>query len=380
MREFDQIAKLWAQSEQAGEAAVLATVVKTQGSSYRLPGARLLITARGQRAGSVSGGCLEDDLVKKAWWLTDGNQRVIRRYDTTSDGEIVPQFGLGCSGIIHVLLERLTPGNAQVLDLLESVREYRRPAAMAHIIQPQALTGQRLILDAQGQTSHDIADTDLAALLETMAAEILEARQSRNIILPNGVETFVEVVTPPVRLLVFGAGDDAIPVTQLAKYLGWSVSVFDGRSHYARRERFPQADEVTVREAGGSDTAIDTDSWTVAVLMSHSYSQDLEMLRELSSWPLAYLGILGPRKRTAQLLADAELDASGLTGTLHSPMGLDIGADGPEQVALAVIAEIQATLNGRDGGLLRERSGSIHAKEDDAGEAESVWVRSIACA
>jgi xanthine dehydrogenase accessory factor len=187
-------------------------------------------------------------------------------------------------------------------------------------------------------------------------------------------------VTPRVRLLVFGAGDDAVPVTELAKYLGWQVLVFDGRAHYARREKFPQADAVVVHTAGKAaaipeiDAIAQIDKWTAAVLMSHSYAQDLETLGELAGTHLSYLGVLGPRKRTAQLISDAGLDPSLLGPTLHSPMGLDIGADGPEQVALAVVAEIQARLNGRAGGLLRERIGSIHSTGDGSADPESSWL------
>jgi xanthine/CO dehydrogenase XdhC/CoxF family maturation factor len=241
---------------------------------------------------------------------------VVRRYDTTAEGEISEGgYGLGCNGIIHVLLERLAPGNAAVLDVIRGVRTHRRPAVVTH---------------------------------------------------PTGWE---ETLNPPPRLLIFGAGDDAVPLTELAKYLGWQVFVSDGRAHYARRDKFPQADQVTVR----SDTPPPIDPWTVAVIMSHSYSQDLDVLRCLSSQPLRYLGILGPHKRTVQLLADSGLDASRVSPDIHSPMGLDIGADGPEQVALAVVAEIQAALNGREGGALRQRDGSIHGQE-------SPWVRSIVCA
>src|SRR5581483_10954406 len=138
-------------------------------------------------------------------------------------------------------------------------------------------------------------------------------------------------------------------------------------------------DEVVLRQTGSSAPP-KIDPWTVAVLMSHSYTQDLDVLRQLSSQPLSYLGVLGPAKRTVQLLAEAGLEPGRLIPGLHSPMGLDIGADGPEQVALAVIAEIQATLNGRQGGLLREREGSIHAREDHASDPENLWVQSIACA
>jgi len=384
MKELEQILELWSKADREGAPAVLATVVKTRGSSYRLPGARLLLLPNGRRAGSVSGGCLEDDLVKKAWWLTESGPTV-RRYDTTPDGEIAPAYGLGCSGVIHVLLERLLPGNPGVLGLIHNVRSQRRPAVAAHLIEPLAAAGQRLAIDTAGAVVHNLAGADLALALETEARRALAEGSSHTVSLCGGaIEAFVETINPTVRLLVFGAGDDAVPLTILAKLLGWNVCVLDGRAHYARREKFPEADEIVVRSAGKPNPPLAIDPWTVAVLMTHSYSQDLAALRELSSEPLRYLGILGPRKRASQLLSDAGLDPERLAPALHSPVGLDIGADGPEQVALAVAAEIQAALNGREGGSLRQRGGSIHDPGERSGRSESVRVQlkvqSIACA
>jgi xanthine dehydrogenase accessory factor len=374
MKELEQILRLWKTAEASGESAVLATVVKTRGSSYRLPGARLLLAPNGQRTGSVSGGCLEDDLIKKAYWLTESGP-VIKKYDTTPDGEIASGFGLGCSGIVHVLLERLNPGTPTVLNTIEETASKRVPAVIAHLTQPATFAGQRLIIDAHGSVHHNLADAELASSLERESKLLLSRRVSGSVLLKDHIEAFIEIVTPPLRLLIFGAGDDAVPVTEIAKYLGWQVWVFDGRAHYARREKFPKADAVVVRTAGKAHTVPGIDGWTAAILMSHSYAQDLETLRELSGKGLSYLGVLGPRKRTLQLLSDSGLDCSALGPTLHSPMGLDIGADGPEQVALAVVAEIQATLNGRAGGLLRERIGSIHSSGDATPGLESRWLQ-----
>jgi len=240
-------------------------------------------------------------------------------------------------------MERVKPGHAKILDLIRQVRATRNPAQVAHVLQPDHEAGQKLYLPGE-----------------------FEAGER---------ELFIETLSPAVRLLVFGAGDDAIPLTDAAKYLGWEVFVYDGRSHYARREKFPRADEVTVRVAGAPAPPVDP--WTVAVLMSHSYSQDLEALKELAHLPLPYLGVLGPSKRTEQLLSDAGLEREKMTAKLYAPMGLDIGADGPEQVALAVIAEIQASLNGREGGPLSTRDGCIHAREVDPAAA---WSQSIVCA
>jgi xanthine/CO dehydrogenase XdhC/CoxF family maturation factor len=377
MKELDSILQLWKRTEQAGESAVLATVVKTLGSSYRLPGAHLLVTSTGQRAGSVSGGCLEDDLVKKAWWFTQ-NGPVIRRYDTTADGEIASGgYGLGCNGTIDVLLERILPQTRSIITLAAEAHARRVPAGVAHFIEPKSAAGRRLIVDTDGFVSHNIEESQLATRLESEAKAAVAEGASRHVTV-EGIKIFMETLLPPVRLVVFGAGDDAIPLTKIAKFLGWQVMVFDGRAHYATRERFPLADLVAVRQSGQAAAAVDR--WTVAVIMNHSYTQDLEVLKELTHVPLLYLGLLGPRKRTDQLLSDSGLDERLLASDLHSPMGLDIGADGPEQVALAVIAEIQASLNRRTGGPLRDRRGSIHAREGEASENIATPVQSIACA
>lgn len=377
MKEFEPILQLWKRTEQAGEPAVLATVVKTQGSSYRLPGAHLLVTSDGKRAGSVSGGCLEDDLVKKAWWFTEKGP-VIRRYDTTADGEIATGgYGLGCNGTIDILLERVAPGTRSTITLASEAHAERRIAGIANIIEPRNLAGRHLTIDTRGSVSTNIDDPRLAALLEAQANAALAAGDSRHFAAED-LEAFIEVLRPAIRLVIYGAGDDAVPLTKIAKVLGWQVMVFDGRAHYATSERFPLADLVAVRQPGQAASIVDP--WTVAVIMNHSYSQDQQVLQELAPVPLLYLGLLGPRKRTRQIFADSGLDERLLNSDLHTPMGLDIGADGPEQVALAVMAEIQASLNGRAGGPLRDRRGSIHAREDHQPEESISSFRSIACA
>jgi xanthine/CO dehydrogenase XdhC/CoxF family maturation factor len=378
VKEREHILHLWQSLTTSNEPAVLATVVKTLGSSYRRPGARLLLAANGQRAGSVSGGCLEEDLIRKAFWLTEKGP-ALRRYDTTPDGDIqsgdarsANGFGLGCNGIVHVLLERISHAQPGVLHLLDQVHQRRHPASIAHLLAPLELAGQRLAVDSHGAASHNIGD---AALLESLLNEQAANAANRVTVLDSGHEVFFETLTPPTRLLIFGAGDDAVPLTELARQLGWQVSVFDGRAHYARREKFPAAQLVSVRPSETPAASLIIDPWTVAVTMTHSYSQDLNNVRALAAEPLAYLGVLGPRNRTVQLLSEAGIDPL-LLENIHSPMGLDIGADGPEQVALSVIAEIQATLNRRTGGSLRARAGSIHSVSLDG----SPYKSSIVCA
>ena len=377
MKEHEQILELWSEAEKAGEEAVLATVVKTQGSSYRLGGARMLLTRGGQRAGSISGGCLEDDLLRKAWWLTQTGP-AIRRYDTTPEGEITGEYGLGCSGIIHVLLERVTPGHARILELLREVRSSRTPAAVVHLLQPIAELGRRLIVPPRDSVEDNVTDSALRSWMLETAQAALSASQLRANLHNGAQEIFVETIAPPVRLLIFGAGDDAVPLTQLARHQGWQVHVYDGRAHYARPEKFPSAHQVSVL-AADEPVRMEADRWTAAVIMSHSYSQDLQRLRDLSGQVLPYLGVLGPQKRTRQLLEDAALNENRLRSVLRSPMGLDLGADGPEQVALAVVAEVQAVMNGRGGGALCQRDGPIHADETEPNDAR-FFIRPIVCA
>lgn len=199
MSEIEKILELWRQCEQRGEDAVLATVVKTQGSSYRMPGARLLVTQGGVRAGSVSGGCLEDDLIKKAWWLTETGP-MIRRYDTTPDGEIATEFGLGCNGIIHILLERVRPADA-IFNLFRETRTTRQPALVAHLIKPPENVGARLVRDPAGRLTHNL-NIGLAASLQ-LAAEAALADLSGSISWSDGsCEALLETIAPPIRLLI----------------------------------------------------------------------------------------------------------------------------------------------------------------------------------
>jgi xanthine/CO dehydrogenase XdhC/CoxF family maturation factor len=332
----------------------------------------MLLAQNGRRVGGISGGCLEDDVVKKAWWLTSNGPHV-RRYDTTPDGDISTDgFGLGCNGVIFVLLERVQAKTALILDLLDEVNQLRRPAVVAHVIASSESVGRRLVVRANGDVHDGLADTRFA---EDVLAAAVGLDASKRLVTPRG-EIFLERITPPTRLLIFGAGDDAVLLTELAAYQGWRVSVFDGRSHYARSEKFPYAREVAVRPLGSP--APEVDPWTVAVVMTHSYSQDLDVLRCLGGVPLQYLGVLGPRKRTTKLLEDLEVEGSIAPAALHAPMGLDLGGDGPEQVALAVVAEIQSVLQRRQGGALRDRIGPIH--DDETQSEQRDWVRSIVCA
>lgn len=384
MTELDHIYAVWQEASARGESGVLATVVRVEGSTYRRAGARLLMTLGGRRVGSVSGGCLEADLVKKAWWLTEGGKAVVRKYDTSVEGEIAQEFGMGCNGVIHVLVERLETALVSPLSMVPAVQQSRRPGSLATVIESRnnssVRVGQRWACFPDGTVQSDLTLGMVVEYLES-AHHVLDGKPQALTYEGAGhsIDIFFEHLPPTLRLLVFGAGDDAMPMVRLAKFMGYEVVVLDGRSHLARQDRFPGAAKVLVTQPEDVLAGIQLDDWTAAVVMSHSYAQDLATLEALAGHRLPYLGFLGPRNRTERLLAEANVSLDEVAGALHSPIGLDIGADGAEQIALAVIAEIQSVLNQRAGGRLREKAGPLHGGLSGNAGREQFYRVTAAC-
>jgi xanthine dehydrogenase accessory factor len=317
----------------SGTDSVLATLVTAEGSSYRRPGARLLVTADGQRIGSISGGCLEEDVLTRAQRVARTGEAEAVVYDTTSENDLVWGVGLGCHGVVRVLIEKLPPQPAWA-------------KALAANFASREATDLVVVHDGGSRARFG---TRLASALAT----------------DGGEKVFRQTVAPPVALFVYGAGDDAQPLVRLAKELGWHVTVADVRPAFATATRFPTVDrlvvappdELVTRTAPGADALV--------VAMTHHYVHDVPLLRALLPRPVAYLGLLGPRKRADRILADLAKEGvsvdMGARSRLHAPVGLDLGADAPEQVALAIVAEMQAALTRRDARPLRERSHPIHA-------------------
>jgi xanthine dehydrogenase accessory factor len=311
--------------------SVLATLVSVQGSSYRRPGARLLVRSDDTRIGSISGGCLEEDLMARAHKVANTGVADAVVYDTTSENDLVWGVGLGCHGIVRVLLESVPPHPRWAQTLVENF-EARRTT--------------RLIV-YHGDRSIEPLGTNVAPATNAC-----------------GADAFIEEIAPPRHLAVFGAGNDARPVVRLAKELGWRVTVADPRPAFATKERFPEANEVILGTAAELPAKVRLDADSLAVVMTHHYIHDVPLLRNLIAQPVRYLGLLGPKKRAEKIMAD--IAAAGFTPTaeqsarLHAPVGLDIGADAPEQVALAMIAEMQAVLSDRSARPLRERTTPIH--------------------
>ncbi len=305
--------------------AVLATLVSIEGSSYRRTGARLLWTQQGARIGSISGGCLESDLVAQAQILINSEARThLATYDTTSENDLVWGVGTGCHGIVRILLERVDS--------------------------PPAWTQRVLETQTARRTSQ---------LFVTWSADPKRASGTHHDQPPEGNTTVLTcVVTPPQRVVVCGAGDDVRPLTELCHSLGWSVEVIDPRPAMATPTRFPAADSVRCIPAESTATAVLWDDHTVAVIMTHHYRYDLPLLQTLGPLNLPYLGLLGPKQRGERICRDAGLND---LSAIHSPLGLDLGGDGAEAVALSIVAEIQATLHRRSAANLSARERSIHA-------------------
>jgi len=368
MKELREILAAYQTARQQGKPTALATVVAVSGSSYRRPGARMLVTVEGSRAGGVSGGCLESDVFQRARGVLERGKADIVTYDTTEDGDILFGVGLGCRGVIQILIEPME-NSSPVFDFLASLVQRREAGVCATVFRSEGndevRLGDRLLLSEAGRFYSGISDPRLAEAVHADAGYVLAQgrSQTREYELPHGsVEVFLEALLPPQSLVLFGAGHDAPPLVRLAKELGWHVTVADARPAYAVAERFPQADAVLTFPPEEATSHITFDPRTAVVLMTHNYLHDQALLAQLLPSPVRYLGVLGPKRRTERLLAD--LPSALVTGdalsSLHSPVGLDIGADTPETIALSILAEIQAMTSGRSGQPLRARSGPIY--------------------
>ncbi|HEY9707910.1 MAG TPA: XdhC/CoxI family protein [Oculatellaceae cyanobacterium] len=372
MKELQNILKAFEQNKSSGQCAAIATLVKAQGSTYRRPGARMLITTEGQMVGSLSGGCLEGDVFEQAQEVLTSGKPIVVQYDTMSDEDIIWGLGLGCNGIVQILIERLEAENPfNHLEFLTECLHYRQVGVLATVFhvegQVKAQVGTRLMVYPDSTLKSDIEDADLVAQIRDDSWKALNDSRStvKAYPLPTGkADVFIEVIQPPVPLMIFGAGHDAVPLVRLAQELGWYVTVVDSRQADGTRSRFPSADEVVLSRPEGISERIHLYNRTMAVIMTHNYLHDLELLKILLPSPVRYLGILGPKSRTGKLLQD--LQEQGITPSeqqlqrLYSPVGLNIGADTPEEIALSIVAEIQAVLGDRSGGSLRNYQGPIH--------------------
>ncbi|RMG60711.1 MAG: XdhC/CoxI family protein [Calditrichaeota bacterium] len=358
---------------QEGRPFVCVTVVKTSGSTYRRPGARMLVSEDGRLTGAVSGGCLEEDVAVRArQTLQEGRPRLVT-YDTTSEEDILWGMGLGCAGVTHLWMEPIVPDtDFSLFDWLGRVIEENTPAALATVFAASGnlsdLSGARGFLTAGGQWESTLSGSPAEEAIRRRCQAALEEGKTRSekLALEGGkLEMLVEFLHPPVSLTIFGGGHDALPVVALAAQLGWQVTVVDHRPAYACRERFPGAKAVLLAAPEEVPEKIQLQPASLVLLMTHNYLHDKALLRWLLSTPVQYIGLLGPWRRSERLLRELQ-EEEGLRLSeqdrqrLFAPVGVDIGAETPEEIALSILAEMQAVIRRRNAGFLRERKGPIH--------------------
>ena len=309
MKELQKIVYEAEAARAAGKAIALATVVGIEGSAYRLPGARMLIVDGKWIAGSISGGCLEDDVVLRARDAIETNQALVTTYDTTSDDDIVFGVGLGCKGVITILIEPIRAAGRGVdfIAFAKSCIEERIPGIAATVIRTEgetrAATGSRIVARS-GTFQSDVEDEGLENAMRSALHVDRETALLRVSHEERAALVFIERIEPPTPLVVFGAGHDAMPVVRLAKDLGWHVTLVDHRPAYATRERFPEADRIVQGSPQEAVGQLTLEPATLALVMTHNYLRDLELLELLLPAPVRYLGLLGPRRRTEQILGD----------------------------------------------------------------------------
>ena len=372
MTELQRLLLAYDQHHAEGQPCALATVVEVLGSAYRRPGARMLVTDDGQLTGAISGGCLEGDARQRARQAIFRGQPALVTYDTRDEDDPRHGLGPGCQGVVRILLEPLDFDAADnPMELLRGFAQHPEPAVLATVFETdatglRAAVGQRLLLSAAGA----LRGTPLLAapLAEAARATLTQGlSQVLDIETDAGpVRVLLEVLTPPLRLIVYGAGNDAQPLVHLAASLGWHITVVDGRPNLATAARFPEAAEVRIVPVRELETQI-PEAGAYHVLLSHNYAYDLAALQNLLPSSVPYIGLLGPRAKAGRLLGEAELNlseaeaAEALQHRLHSPIGLSLGGETPEEIALAIVAEIQAVKNGRRPQHLRATTAAIHA-------------------
>jgi xanthine/CO dehydrogenase XdhC/CoxF family maturation factor len=343
---------------EAGQQAALATVVHIEGSAYRRAGAKFLVEEDGRTSGGVSGGCLEADVREVALEvLREGIPRLIH-YDTGDDDTKVWGLGLGCNGSVDIFVQPATlPAAMEVTARVADLLAGELPFAVSTIVRSESHVGSAVVVGAEGIVSGSTGDGGLDREVARRAAGLLARGESRLDEI-RSLEVFTEVQTPPPHLVVFGAGDDAIPICAYAADAGFRVSVVDHRQAYLSSERFPGATRLYLRRAEEGTDALPLGPRTYAVVKTHSLAQDREWVRRLLATEIPYIGLLGPRARKAEILSEV----GGTVGErVYGPVGLDVGAEGPEQIAVSIVAELLAVQSSRDPWHLREREGAIHA-------------------
>ena len=371
-KEISDIICAFKEAEKSGLQTALATVVHVDGSSYRRPGARMLVTDQGQITGAISGGCLEGDALIKARLAIHEKKNTLVTYNTLNHDDDV-EFGiqLGCNGIVHILFEPIDPAiSNHPVAILEQCSLKRENSVVVTLFSLNNRRGEQpgtclyfndhnLISKIGNKSLDDLVKADAAIALEEKKSFLIQYED-------ESYSGLVEFIPPPVSMIIVGGGNDALPLLEMSKVLGWSVTIVDGRLTHANERRFSKANKIIVAKPEAAVKELIIDEWTVVVVMTHNYNYDLAFVKTVLDQSFPYLGMLGPKKRWEKLLN--ELKEQGLEFTdkqlskVYGPTGIDLGAETSEEIALSILAEIKAVFNNRAGSFLRDKKESIHSR------------------
>lgn len=375
MKEIKDIVNAFDKAMMAGKACALATVVHVEGSSYRRPGARMLVTDDGILTGAISGGCLEGDALRKALLAISEGRNKLVTYDTTDEDDAKFGVQLGCNGIVHILFEPFTAGGTNSpMQFLKQTLAKRENAVLVTLfsLEQKEQTGTCYVSNETGKNQHASSfETVEKVLQQTIITDIATAFTTQQSLLKvyaendQPIRAFIQHLLPPVSLVIVGAGNDALPVAAIAQLLGWEITIVDGRNTHASRQRFPQAKNIFVTKAENILQQINAAETTACILMTHNYNYDKAALVQLFDKNLPYLGILGPKVKMQrmydELTNEGVLIEDAQKENIYSPVGLDIGAETAEEIALSIIAEIKAVLMGKNAQMLRSKKIGIHS-------------------
>ncbi len=375
MKELSEIVSAAESLRKSGSKGALATVVKVRGSAYRRPGARMLFSERGREAGFVSAGCLEADLMERARKVMASDLPTLISYDTSSADDLIMGLGLGCNGTVEILLEPVNENIDFKLKFFRDLIGKKQRGVLATVFREKGFSGSLgrvLTVSNDKSTQHNLENVELAGMVAHDAfaafrtgANMIKAFEIEN----SNFEILIESILPPLPLVIFGAGPDAQPLIKFAHELGWHTTLVDHRPAFATKENFPLADSVIISHAEELSKKLEIGPQTVAIIMTHNFPTELKLLRLLLPSPARYVGLLGPKSKFD--LLGQHLRQEGFEPTkeqlkkLHTPVGLDIGAETPEEIAFSIVAEIKAFLEGRGAGFLKNLDGPIHGSQGD---------------
>jgi xanthine dehydrogenase accessory factor len=364
MKEIKDIIKSFEKANSLGKRTALATVVQVEGSSYRRPGARMLICEDGQLTGAISGGCLEGDALRKALLAIQQQENKLVTYDSTDEDDAKFGIQLGCNGIVYILFEPIDSKNIfNPIILLKLLEERRENAVIGTLfsLTDKHQPGTQLLYRKEN------LHTNLALnIKEQLISYAAEAFNNKSSIIKTHAEygqtlnILLDYITPPIAIILGGAGNDVQPLVEIASVLGWHITVADGRPAHATFARFPKADRILVSKPEALLQQIEIDQQTAFVLMSHNYNYDLAMLDYLMKENVTYIGVLGPKKKLSRMLLELQINKDRNLSHVYGPVGLDIGAETAEEIAISIVSEIKAVLSGRSGNTLKDKLTGIH--------------------